>query len=84
MRPGILSRANPPARLMAGLALVALLVAVFVTALSACGSTASGGEIGSTPGKMAPPFSGVTLDGDIVTMEDYRGRPLFLVYMTSG
>lgn len=66
------------------LALVVLLVTVFVTTLSGCGPTASGGEVGSAPGKMAPPFSGVTLDGDIVTMEDYKGRPLFLVYMTSG
>jgi hypothetical protein len=69
---------------LTGLVSLVLLVAVLATALAACGSAASGGEVGSTPGKMAPPFSGVTLDGDIVTMEDYRGRPLFLVYMTSG
>ena len=32
----------------------------------------------------APEFSGVTLDGDIVTLDQFRGKPLLLVYMTSG
>jgi hypothetical protein len=31
----------------------------------------------------APPFSGVTLAGKTVSLDQFRGKPLFLVYMTS-
>jgi hypothetical protein len=59
-------------------ALTALLaVAVLVGAgsvLSSCGSGYAD----------APQFSGVTLDGSIVALDQYRGKPLLLAYMTSG
>jgi cytochrome oxidase Cu insertion factor (SCO1/SenC/PrrC family) len=38
----------------------------------------------SSGSSAAPQFSGVTLDGKTVTLDQYRGKPLFLVYMTSG
>jgi hypothetical protein len=46
--------------------------------LSSCGSESGSGDVG------APQFSGVTLDGSIVTLDQYRGKPLLLAYMTSG
>jgi len=65
------------------IALLALLAPVL--GLSACGSSSSDvGSTGSTAsGDLAPYFSGVTLAGDIVSLDQYRGRPLLLVYMTS-
>lgn len=54
--------------------------------LSACGS---GGSAASGAGAqdggskdLAPSFSGPTLDGTQVSLEQYRGKPLILVYMT--
>jgi hypothetical protein len=73
----------------------ASLVVIFAGALSACGSdagTPAGGNsaAGSGPtataevdGNPAPAFSGVTLDGKTLTLDQFRGKPLFLIYMTS-
>lgn len=63
---------------------------VLAVALSGCGSGAAKSAWGDTTpgdqtagsGKPAPAFSGVTLDGKTVTLDQYRGRPLLLVYMT--
>jgi hypothetical protein len=65
--------------------------------LSSCGSAATdptgAGSTGtgwptttvvSSGLSAAPQFSGATLDGTTVTLDQYRGKPLFLVYMTSG
>lgn len=84
MRLGEPHTARSSARLAARLALVGALVAVLAVMVAACGAAGSGSEVGATPGKMAPPFSGVTIDGSIVTSDEYRGRPFFLVYLTSG
>lgn len=67
-----------------GKAAVAVLLAAVVLAgvgafLPACEAVRS--PAGSSS---APPFSGVTLDGKTVSLEQYRGRPLLLVFMTSG
>jgi hypothetical protein len=37
----------------------------------------------SAGAKAAPAFSGVTLDGKTITSDQFQGKPLFLVYMTS-
>ncbi len=60
--------------------------------LSACGSDgpASGSTASSLAGAgetaesgdLAPSFSGLTLDGKQVSLDQYRGKPLILVYMT--
>ena len=65
-------------RLLRSLLAVALLL-VFAAVLSACGSTGTA----SGDSKPAPPFSGVTLDKKAVTLDQFRGKPLLLVYMTS-
>lgn len=85
-----MSRRTVPARraVIAALLAASLLVGIGILA-SSCGSALP--QTGSTPTtavgsspKAAPPFSGVTLDGKTVALEGYRGKPLFLVYMTSG
>ena len=79
---------------------VAALLAGLGAVLSSCGSTATDpaadrldrldrtGQpvttVISSSSKAAPQFSGVTLDGKTITLDQYRGKPLFLVYMTSG
>jgi hypothetical protein len=85
-----MSRRTLPATRAAIAVLFAVsLLAGLGTLLSSCGSasTQSGltptTVVGSSP-KAAPQFSGVTLDGKTVTLDGYRGKPLFLVYMTSG
>jgi cytochrome oxidase Cu insertion factor (SCO1/SenC/PrrC family) len=54
--------------------------------LSACGSggsAASGAGVQDGGSKdLAPSFSGPTLDGTQVSLEQYQGKPLILVYMT--
>jgi cytochrome oxidase Cu insertion factor (SCO1/SenC/PrrC family) len=59
---------------------VLLALAILV---SACGSAAiwPGAKQGAAP-KVAPAFSGVTLDGKAVTLDQFRGKPLLLVYMS--
>jgi hypothetical protein len=88
-----------PARAAASRVLLAVSLAVLVialgTSLFACGSTGAdpaGTGQGTTQGaaataaadsKIAPAFSGSTLAGDTVSLDQYRGKPLLLVYMTS-
>jgi cytochrome oxidase Cu insertion factor (SCO1/SenC/PrrC family) len=70
----------------------ALIVALVVSALvalplvfSACGSDgveAAGTQTTAAGGKAATSFSGTTLDGKTVSLDQYRGKPLLLVYMT--
>jgi len=70
---------------------VSLLV-VLGAVVAACGSaganpwasqTATPADQAATAvGKAAPPFAGVTLDGKTVALDQYRGKPLLLVYMT--
>ena len=65
-------------------AALALLVVVGVWA-SSCGAAGVGAQ-GLVPVDRvgpAPAFSGVTLDGKTVSLDQFRGKPLFLVYMTS-
>jgi hypothetical protein len=59
-------------------ALSALLLAGVGSFVSSCGF--------SDPlvGAAAPQFSGVTLDSQVVSLDQYRGKPLLLVYMTAG
>ena len=60
--------------------------------LASCGSESATGSssgtgtsaVSDTGAAGAPQFSGVTLDGDIVTLDQFRGKPLLLVYMTSS
>lgn len=74
-------------RLVGALLAVSLLV-IFAAVLSACGSGGAKSVWGSpvpsdqVDGKPAPAFSGVTLDGKAVSLDQYRGKPLLLVYMT--
>ena len=53
--------------------------------LASTGCALSGGESssGSAPVKAAPEFIGTTLDGAEVSLSDYRGKPLVLVFMAS-
>jgi hypothetical protein len=44
------------------------------------GTTAPATTAGSA--NAAPAFSGTTLDGKTVSLEQFRGKPLLLVYMT--
>lgn len=71
--------------------LAASLLAGAGLVFASCGSEpATGTSSGVTSpepdngGTGAPQFSGVTLDGEIVTLDQFRGKPLLLVYMTSG
>ena len=59
-----------------GLALCTVLMAAMVT-LAGCTSSGSGSE------KAAPYFEGTTLDGQAVSLSDYEGKPLVLVFMAS-
>jgi cytochrome oxidase Cu insertion factor (SCO1/SenC/PrrC family) len=78
-------------RRLVGVLLVVLLLLVFAAVLSACGSGTSksawgdavAGKEPAADGKPAPAFSGVTLGGKAVTLDQFRGKPLLLVYMTS-
>ncbi len=42
----------------------------------------SGSACGSDDADTAPSFSGPTLDGKTVSLDQYRGKPLLLIYMT--
>jgi hypothetical protein len=54
--------------------LVVLIVVLF--AMRGFGSTQA------SAGKTAPSFSGLTLAGQTVSLDQYRGKPLLVVYMT--
>ena len=59
-----------------GAALMVCVVLMMAGALiSGCGSKANG--------ESAPDFSGVTLDGNEVSLSEYRGKPLVLAFMAS-
>jgi len=83
-----MSRSFARRRLLGALFAVSLLV-IFAGAVSACGSssgTSAGGNTAATTeaeGKPAPTFSGITLNGKTVALDQFRGKPLFLIYMTS-
>ncbi len=51
-----------------------------LAALAGCGGSEGGGGTG---GEAAPGFSGVTLDGTEVSLDEYRGRPLVLAFTAS-
>jgi thiol-disulfide isomerase/thioredoxin len=59
------------------LALGGVLIAAMV-ALVGCTSSS-----GSASPKVAPYFAGTTLDGKLVSLSDYQGKPLVLVFMAS-
>jgi len=58
-----------------GLVVAGLLVLTSF-AVAGCGSSAG-------VGKMAPDFSGKTIDGGDVSLAAYRGKPLVLAFMGS-
>jgi cytochrome oxidase Cu insertion factor (SCO1/SenC/PrrC family) len=72
---------------MGALLAISLLV-ILAVVLSACGSGATKSVWGNpvprdeADGKPAPAFSGVTLNGKAVSLDQFRGKPLLLVYMT--
>jgi cytochrome oxidase Cu insertion factor (SCO1/SenC/PrrC family) len=76
----------------AAAAVVLSVLLVLSVVISACGSggsasdpTASGvasGERAAEGSDLVPSFSGRTLDGQQVSLEQYRGKPLILVFMT--
>jgi hypothetical protein len=63
----------------ASVAVAAFIVALLVVPSLGCGSTTSGGGLT----KLAPDFSGVTLDAVNVSLSQYRGKPLVLAFMAS-
>lgn len=65
--------------LIGGLVLSVMFVSL-VTASVGCSFSSSGT---TTTLVAAPDFSGVTLDGEEVSLSDYAGRPLVLVFMAS-
>lgn len=75
---------------LVGAVLGVSLLLILAAAVSGCGSGAAKSAWGDTTpgdqtagtGKPAPAFSGVTLDGKTVIVDQYRGKPLLLVYMT--
>jgi hypothetical protein len=90
-----MSRVSPARAVVAALLATTFLLGLGAF-LSACGSadpgssSASGSGSGSLPttaaasdSPFAPAFSGVTLDGKTVSLAQFRGKPLLLVYMTS-
>jgi cytochrome oxidase Cu insertion factor (SCO1/SenC/PrrC family) len=57
-------------------------------AATACGTAAAGSSSGTpatsaSKARPAPAFSGVTLAGKTVSLDQFRGKPLFIIYMTS-
>lgn len=83
-RPALIGRGRGPrvARFSCGLVFLVLAVVTF-SGLIGCGRH-GGALVGATPGKLAPPFSGRTLEGVALDSEGFLGRPLFLIYATSG
>ena len=65
---------------MAGVSL-ALALALGLTACATVGEGA-GATATTAGGKAAPAFSGITLNGETVGLDQYKGKPLLLVYMT--
>ncbi|HLA80100.1 MAG TPA: hypothetical protein VJP78_00505 [Thermoleophilia bacterium] len=66
------------ARAAAPFAFVALLLAMVLGSVAACGTSTGAGN--RSP---APDFSGTTLDGQSVSLGGYRGKPLVLAFMAT-
>ncbi len=64
------------------LAFLVALVAVLSVGCGSAGTAATGGASTSSTA-MEAGFSGVTLDGTQVSLSQYRGRPLVLVFMAT-
>jgi hypothetical protein len=56
---------------------------VFASLLVAVGMVLLGCGSATPSAQTAPAFSGVTLDGRTLALDQFRGKPLLLVYMTS-
>jgi len=59
-----------------------LLTVLLATSVSLSGCSLSAGETTTTRAP-APDFSGVTLEGHQVSLSDYRGTPVVIVFMAS-
>ncbi len=65
-------------------AITGLLVAGAAWLFAGCSSTSSDTNTSKDLGAaLAPDFSGVTLDGEQVSLSDYRGKPVAVVFMAS-
>jgi len=58
-------------------AVLGALLVISAAVLGGCSESSSG------TANTAPAFSGVTLDGTQVSMDQYRGKPLVLAFMAS-
>ena len=65
--------------------MLAFLVALVAVLSVGCGSadTATTGGASTSSTTLEAGFSGVTLDGTEVSLSEYRGRPLVLVFMAT-
>jgi cytochrome oxidase Cu insertion factor (SCO1/SenC/PrrC family) len=65
--------------------MLAFLVALIVVISVGCGSaeTTTTGGASTSSATLEAGFSGVTLDGTEVSLSEYRGRPLVLVFMAT-
>jgi hypothetical protein len=61
-------------------AVVGALLVLLTVVTVGCGGTGTGG---GTLAKTAPDFSGVTLEGTRVSLNEFRGNPLVLAFMAS-
>jgi cytochrome oxidase Cu insertion factor (SCO1/SenC/PrrC family) len=61
-------------------AVVGALLVLATGLLAGCGGSTSST---ATTAKLAPDFTGVTLDGAEVSLSEYRGKPLVLAFMAS-
>ena len=68
-------------RIVMTLSLAALLVAL--VALAGCGGSGGVSSGGGGAGAKAADFSGMTLDGQQVSLESFKGKPLALVFWAS-
>jgi len=55
-------------------------LAITLATLAACGGdgTGSGGTAATAPGSAVVTFEGETLDGERVSLADFRGKPVFV------
>jgi thiol-disulfide isomerase/thioredoxin len=59
---------------------IGLLIASLLLFVGGCSSSSGGTNVTKTP---ARDFSGVTLDGEQVSLSDYLGKPVVVVFMAS-
>ena len=71
------------ARSAAVLTIAAAAAVLFSLVLVSCGPTATAGGSLPAAARLAPDFSGVTLDGVQVSLSEYRGKPLVLTFMAT-